>query len=206
MNRTDLQKKEERQLVSRVLKGEELAWKQFSLRYKGCLYGAIKTQLKKFNGIYDKHIADDIYQEILTKLHEKTLDSFMENTERQTLLKSFLYTVALNHTKDYIKSKQGRYKQDEVSSTGVEEDQSLEDLFFVNEQSTEELCIHLQMKELLLEEILSQDHITQQILQKYLLGDMNKDISEDLKLSVNKINKTIYNFKTYLEKKYKVAS
>jgi DNA-directed RNA polymerase specialized sigma24 family protein len=205
-NNIKLQKLEERQLISRILGGEELAWKQFLLRYKSCIFSAIRTQLKKFHGAYDKHTANDLYQDILVKLHEKTLKSFYDNTEKQTLLKSYLYTVSINQTKDFIKSKQGRYKLDELSVSPKDENSSLEDMFFVDEKSTEELYQHIEGREILLDEILNQDYQTQDILQKYLLGDQNKTISEELKIPVNKINKTIFNFKVYLEKKYKVAA
>lgn len=205
-NILDMQKKEERQLVRRVLSGEELAWKQFLLRYKKSMYSAIRSHLKKFSNVYDEFREEDVYQEVLAKLHRTGLAKFLENEQAQTLLRNFLYTVALNYCKDFVGSKLGQANLQEVgvSGAGEEEDEggTISEVVFSSSVTVEDEAIQSEMRALLLDEILKQDAKTQKILRLYLMGEKNKDISEALKMQENKVNKVVFNFKSYLTKKY----
>ena len=201
----EIQKKEERLLVRRVVAGEELAWKQFLLRYKKTIYSAIRSHLKKFNNVYDEFRGEDVYQEVLAKLHRTSLEKFLENQDAQTLLRNFLYTVALNYCKDFVGSKLGQASLKEVGVSGAENDEyssTISEVVFSTAQTVEDVCEQNEMRALLLEEILKQDARTQKILKLYLMGEKNKDISQSLGLQENRVNKVVFNFKSYLSKKY----
>lgn len=195
----EYQNSEERQLVERILLGENLAWKQFLLRYKKLMRSAIRSHLNKFRCTYDEFKEEDVYQDVLLKLHRKSLARFSENSDSQSKLKSFLYVVALNHTKDFVKSKLGQASLKEVGVSSDEEDDTIGEEVFVEPSRTEEMYSKEEMRNFVEEQIQSFDTHVQEIVRLYILGEKNIEIARQLNLPNNQVNKAIFRFKKHLK-------
>jgi RNA polymerase sigma factor (sigma-70 family) len=198
---------EERNLVKRALAGEELAWKQIILRHKRAILKAVKSHLFKFHDAYDEFKTEDVYQEVLLKLHRTALVQFYEK-DSGAALNSFIYTVALNTAKDYAKSKLGQASLNEInpqikSSEGEEE--SLETFVFIQEEDAHSLYEKMEEKKILRDELIELEFSNRRVVEMYLVGEKNKDIAKKTKIAEAKINKIVFNFKKKLEKKYKMA-
>ena len=192
-------------LVSRALSGDETAWGQIIVRYKKTMKNAIKSHLYKFNGTYDGEIVYDVYQDVLFKLHKNSLDMFLNhNEDSQKSLGAFLYVVALNTARDFVRSKLGKSNLVEHNPDVGDEGEktSLIDLVAVDENTPIDLAINREEKRLLIMEISALTEDKKEILSLYLQGEINKDIAEKVARTESYVNKCIFNFKKYMKKKY----
>ena len=198
-----LKLREERHLIERALGGQELAWKQILIRYKKTILKAIKSHLYKFHDTYDSFKSEDIYQEVLMKLHRSALRQFLEK-DSGAKLSSFIFTVAVNTAKDYTKSKLGQASLKEINpEVGNDTDETLDTLIFVDERCVHSLYEKEEERKILQDELISLEFETRRVVELYLSGEKNKNIASLTKIGEAKINKTIFNFKKKLEKKYK---
>ena len=202
-----LKSREEHHLVQRALAGEEIAWKQISVRYKKTMKGAISSHLKKFKNTYDGELVFDIYQEVLMKLHRKSLKSFYESERKSKNLAAFLYTVATNTAKDFTRSKLGQSSLEEINPKIESEgsSSSLIDLVANDDSTPFDSYLKEQERRLLLEEVLSLKSNKQVIIELYLRGEKNIDIAKSVKKTESYVNKCVFNFKNYMIKKYKMV-
>jgi len=200
-----LKEQEELGLVKRALSGDETAWKQIIVRYKKTMKKAIKSHLCKFNGSYDGEFVFDLYQDVLVKLHRNSLDSFLnKNEDSHKSLGAFLYVVALNTARDFVRSKRGKSSLVELNPYVGDEEEgaSLIDLVAVDGNTPIEIIINSEEKRLLEMEISSLGEDKKEILSLYLQGEMNIDIAKKVKRTESYVNKCVFNFKKYMKKKY----
>ena len=195
----DDQISEERQLVARILEGESLAWKQFLLRYKKLMRSGIRSHLNKFRCTFDQFKEEDVYQDVLLKLHRRALASFIDNAKTQSSLKSYLYVVALNHTKDFVKSKLGQASLKEVGVSTDENEDTVGEEVFVESTVIEELYFKEEMRSFVASELSLLDGRTREVLRLYILGEKNTDIAQQLEMPNNQVNKIIFKFKKQLK-------
>lgn len=195
--------KEEKLLIKRALNGEDLAWKQILIRYKKTIIKAIKSHLFKFHDSYDQFKSEDIYQEVLIKLHKSALRQFIEK-DRGAKLSSFIFTVAINTSKDYTKSKLGQASLKEINpQIGENGEETLETLVFIDERCVHSLYEKEEQRQILKDELISLEFEIRRVIELYLSGEKNKNIAKLTKIGEAKINRTIFNFKKNLERKYK---
>ncbi|OUR95711.1 hypothetical protein A9Q84_14515 [Halobacteriovorax marinus] len=207
LNTKQLKIREERDLVKRALAGEELAWKQIILRHKKAILKAVKSHLYKFHTAYDEFKAEDVYQEVLLKLHRTALTQFYAK-ESGAALNSFIYTVALNTAKDYSKSKLGQASLNEINpqiKTAEGSEESLDTFVFVEEQCAHSLYEKMEEKKIIRDELIELEFTNRRVIEMYLVGEKNKEIAAKTKITEAKINKIVFNFKKKLEKKYKMV-
>lgn len=207
-NINDLKLQEERQLVRQALASVELSWKQILVRHKSVILNAIKSHTSKFRDNFDQFKVEDIYQEVLVKLHRSALQSFLEIKNNELPLSAFLHVVALNTAKDYTKSKLGQASLQEINPEISEDDDSefsLIDLVMVEEKTPVVECLDREAKKILLEELVKLPADKQEIIRLFLWGESNTDIASKVGKTSNYVNKCVFNFKEYLEKKYSKA-
>jgi RNA polymerase sigma factor (sigma-70 family) len=208
LDTANLKNKEEKLLIKRALTGENLAWKQILIRHKKVIVKAIKSHLYKFHDAYDEFKSEDIYQEVLLKLHKSALAQFVEK-DSGAKLSSFIYTVALNTAKDYTKSKLGQAGLKEINPeiNNEEGEETLETFVFIDEGKCSELLYEKEEeRRILRDELIELEFENRRVIELYLSGEKNKEIANLTKIGEARINKMVFNFKKKLEKKYKKAS
>lgn len=105
---------EDQQLIKEIMKGSQAAMEVLTRKYYQQIYAFV------YRKVGNKELAYDLTQEIFIKMMQKL--SLYKNTGS---FKSWLYTLAVNHCRDYWRSKQHKEKEKEtILDDAIENDKS----------------------------------------------------------------------------------
>ena len=176
---------EEKTLVQKCLEGDQDAF--------GALVGKYKTKVFNlaFSLTRNRETAEDLAQEAFIKAY-RALKSFRFQSEFGT----WLYRIALNHIKDYMRS-EGRYRkvpfEETIMEMGVQED-------VVRDREEEQIAE--QRRKIVLEGIHSLPEKYKVILSlRDIQGFSYSDISHILKISPGTVDSRLHRARKMLRKK-----
>lgn len=140
-----------------------------------------------YSYVRNKQTAEDLSQEIFIKCYQK-----MDTFQGESKIETWLYRLAVNHCKDYVKS--WHYRK--VHVTGV-----ISSLFSGEQASTESQVMKEFAQHDLLEQILALPLKYKEVILLYYFHDFSlKEISEINNLNINTVKTRIVKAKELLKK------
>ena len=91
----------DKELVSRCIQKDLLAWNEFVKRYSGLVYWAIENRLKKWDYLYRSEDIEEIYQNVFLSLWKKDKLEQVKSLDR---IANWLVIVSGNEAVSYFRS------------------------------------------------------------------------------------------------------
>ena len=184
----DLLHKSESELIDNILNGSNEKYRVLVDRYSPMVFHVVR----KFER--DEDEAEELSQQIFVKTYEK-----LETFNRQSKFSSWLYSIAMNHCRDYAKNLRRENKRFSEMEPG-----------YIESQADDEMTPHLnlevkELKYLLMQAMLRlSSHYTEPFLLKYRDGISYEVMSEQLGVSVSALKVRVHRarkeLKSILEK------
>ena len=137
---TAAQKREELQLLRRVLKGDSKAWTTFCQRFEGLIVGCVLRVLRRYNATFNSDDLADMVAEVwVTLLRDDMRKLHLYDPKRGYRLASWLGLIASNCTIDQLRLRSGdtTYLEDISSADQLLVDSSRPDNGIEEQESAE---------------------------------------------------------------------
>lgn len=141
-----------------------------------------------YSYVRDVEIAKDLTQEIFIKIYQR-----IEQFQHKSTLKTWLWRIAINHCKDYVRS--WNYRNITTTKGNLEESLSLD-------KNTEQQVIKLEEESQLLKEILSLPEVYREVIYLFYFEENSlKEIAALLTINTNTVKTRLRRAKKLLRQR-----
>jgi len=190
----------DKELVSRCIQKDSLAWNEFVNRYSGLVYWAIENRLKKWDYLYRSEDIEEIHQNVFLSLWKKDKLEQVKSLDR---IASWLVIVSGNEAVSYFRSQKLQLPPGAISifEEIIIKDQALTlaDMlpFFPRNPLAEKETEDIIMTEI--ESLAPKEKIILKL--NALYGKKYREISEILGMPIGSVSTTLKNIKAALKKR-----